>query len=204
MKNLLLLLLLSFTLSCKTFYRTPTVENVKMTEAGAVITTNADTILKQSRLTEQIAKVGAKETQEPTSKDKFTTIAVIQSDSIQPAAETIKELGQVIIDKNKGEIKISLTFRLLMYALALGLIMSILSYFGLNGFIKSLIKAALSPAQNALDNITEKVTTQQKIVTDVADTVAKQAYHSDVPNSAFPRGIRERMINREEIPEKTK
>lgn len=204
LKNIILSMVLMIGLvgcpSVSPVYRTPTVENVKMTEVGARIATRAENIEKQSKVTEQIAKVGAKETAEPTSKDKFVTIATIQKDSIQPDAEEIQDLGQLIIDKNKGEIKISFTYKLLGWLILFLTIGGVLSYFGVMPFVRKALTAVLSPATRALEEIGEHVMSNNKVVNDVADTVAKQAFYSPIENSKFPRGIRERMVNREEIP----
>jgi len=200
LKLILVSLMLFFFTSCTTFYRKPTVENVKMTEVGSRIASKAENIEKKSKVTEQFAKVGAKETSEANSKDKFVTIATIQKDSIQPDAEEIQELGQLIIDKNKGEIKISFTYKLLGWLILFLTIGGILSYFGVMPFVRKALTAVLSPATRALEEIGEHVMTSNKMVNDVADTVAKQALYSPIENSKFPRGIRERMVNREEVP----
>jgi hypothetical protein len=194
MKKIFLILCMSIimlgTVSCESpMYRTPTSANISMTEAGARVSEGAKTVLQSAEITQKLAESGYKQSKEPISKERFSNIALLQKEYIIPQATDLEDQGDFIIDKNKGQLKVKFTFKVLGVIFGILSIMAVLSYFGLGGLVRNLIKMAVSPIEAA--------------VSDIADTVAKQAYHSEIPNSVFPRGIRERMLNKEEVPEKT-
>lgn len=168
-------------------YRDITTANMDMTSAGSKIIQGAQSITQSSELTQRIANEGAKTTKEPMSKEKFNTIGLIQEQYIQPQAAALEDEGDFIIDKNKGQIKVKFTFKVLGILFLILSVIAVLSYFGLGGFVRKAIGMALSPVE--------------AMMSDVADTVAKQAYHSEIDNSKFPKNIRMRMKNREEVDE---
>jgi hypothetical protein len=172
MKILFICCLLIFCSSCRSpLYRAPTTTDIKMTEAGSRVSTKSEAIVQKSTEITAISRSARKEIPNEQAKTVFKNIESL-SNSITKDAKDIQHQGEVIISRSKGEIRISLTFKIILYGLGLLLIMSILSYFGLDHFVKVLIRFTLAPVEKLM---TDMVNTNNTIVSClVSEDLTKQ------------------------------
>jgi len=156
--------------------RKPTSANVKSTQSATIVEMEAVSIQEHATDSKKLARVGAKETGEDFSRSRFETIGQHQTNIIT-SARTIENNAKIIIRTNKGEYHVSFTVRLLIGIGIVLLIMVILTYFGLDGLLRSVIKNLIA-----------------RPLEDLLDTEAKIARSCSVDNKEFPEDIRKRMM----------
>jgi len=136
---------------CRTglFYRQPTTDHIKITRSGTHIVSAAETINVTAEKTAEVAHTGAKETGEEVSRQRFITIQDSQKE-ISRNARLIVHDADIILSRSRGELRIAFTAKLILWIVVSLFIMAILSYFGLDRFVKSVIRFALSPLESLI------------------------------------------------------
>ena len=133
------------------YKHTITNDEIKTTKEISQVVIETNKISDLANQSKELAKSGYKQSLEEHSKTKFKSIESNQKEILK-SSKTITDKSDNILKYNNGKFELRFTYKILMWVIGIFVLMGILTYFGLDGLLRLLIKKLIvKPLEHILE-----------------------------------------------------